>query len=126
MYNTPEINSLPFAAQTAPERLFPPVEESSVLSVACYRADYSASRIARAVEDAEAQLLNLNITDSVTPRGEIIVELRINHRNPAAVARSLERYGIDVVDFHGFTLAQIDPTLSDRIGELIAHINAGQ
>ncbi|MDE6684329.1 MAG: hypothetical protein K2J94_04020, partial [Duncaniella sp.] len=44
------------------ERLFPPRDESSRLLVSCITSDYSASRIARAVEDADAHLLNLNVT----------------------------------------------------------------
>lgn len=78
------------------ERLFPHREESSRLLVGCIPAEYSASRIARAVEDADAHLLNLNVTsDGERMDNRIIAELRVSHRSPMAVARSLERYGYD-------------------------------
>lgn len=76
--------------------LFPEAGESSRLKVFCRRTDYSASHISRAVEDAEAHILNLNITDEVPFEGGITVELRISHRNATAAARSLERYGYTV------------------------------
>ena len=70
------------------------MEESSTLVLTCRRGDYSASRIARAVEDADAHLLNLNVTaDSERSDSRIVAELRISHRDPEAAARSLERYG---------------------------------
>lgn len=62
--------------------------------------DYSASRIAGAVEDCNAHLLNLNVTRLLTDRGQLIVDLRINHSDSSNVARSLERYGYEVID-HG-------------------------
>lgn len=104
------------------ERLFPPVEESSELSVACYRADYSASAIARAVEDVDAHLINLNVTSAVTPEGEIITDLRVNRRNAAAVARSLERYGFRVIDLRN-NADDASDVLSERVGELLAYLN---
>ncbi|MDE6644657.1 MAG: hypothetical protein K2J97_01050 [Muribaculaceae bacterium] len=78
-------------------RLFPYTPESSLLTVECPAADYSASSIARAVEDCDAHLLNLNVTSetSVVP-GNVVVDLRVNHRNADAVSRSLERYGFIV------------------------------
>lgn len=78
-------------------RLFPYTPESSLLTVECPAADYSASSIARAVEDCDAHLLNLNVTSekSVMP-GNVVVDLRVNHRNADAVSRSLERYGFIV------------------------------
>lgn len=104
------------------ERLFPAVEECSELSVACFRTDYSASRIARAVEDVDAHLLNLNVTSVVTPHGEVVVDLRVNRRSAASVARSLERYGYRVVDIRDSGDAPLD-SLGERVGELLLHIN---
>lgn len=92
---------------------FPPVGESSRLLVGCRREDYSASRIARAVEDCDAHLLNLNVTsmgdtadvynnlasdnarDGKLP---VVFDLRVSHRNPSCITRSLERYGYTVLD----------------------------
>lgn len=104
------------------ERLFPVVEECCELSVACYRADYSASRIAHAVEDVDAHLLNLNVTSAITDHGEVVVDLRVNRRSPDSVARSLERYGYRVVDTRS-DASQPDSTLRSRVGELLLHIN---
>ncbi|GFI52668.1 hypothetical protein IMSAGC021_00974 [Muribaculaceae bacterium] len=58
------VQNLAFAAgaEATIERLFPKMEESSTLVLTCRRGDYSASRIARAVDDADAHLLNLNVT----------------------------------------------------------------
>lgn len=95
------------------EYFFPPVGESSRLLVGCRREDYSASRIARAVEDCDAHLLNLNVTsmgisadeynslaDDVASDGKfpVIFDLRVSHRNPSGITRSLERYGYTVLD----------------------------
>lgn len=85
---------------------FPAVGDSSRLIVGCRSEDYSASRIAHAVEDCNAHLLNLNIT-SMSGSGDdtseypVLVDLRINHRNPGSVTRSLERYGYTVLSTHG-------------------------
>jgi len=103
-----------------PGRLFPPQQEASELTVRCRRSDYSASLIARAVEDCDAHLLNLNVTAlSGEEADDLVVDLRINHRNALSVARSLERYGYEVTDIAGLDPAVAD-TVSDRIG-LILH-----
>lgn len=103
------------------ERLFPPNPECCELSVACTRSDYSASRISRAVEDADAHLLNLNVTSETLPSGEIIVDLRVSHRDAGAVRRSLERYGYPAISIRsGYDL--MEQEIAERIGELMAHI----
>lgn len=62
------------------------------------QGDYLASAIARAVEDCDAHLLNLNMLGTRLPDSDSnLVALRIDHRNADAVARSLERYGMTVV-----------------------------
>lgn len=102
-------------------RLFPLVEESSTILLACRRGDYSASRIAQAVEDCDAHLLNLNVTaDSETDR-RIIAEIRISHRNPESVSRSLERYGYEVLDAEGTPLTE-DSLIRDRYEELMRYL----
>lgn len=79
------------------ERIFPGNEESSVLTIECNRMDYSASAIAKAVEDCNAHLLNLNVTSQPAKDNDsVVVDLRISHRNAESVARSLERYGFAV------------------------------
>ena len=126
------------------EHLFPPVAESSRLLVACRRADYSASRIARAVEDCDAHLLNLNVTDlgdissdaADAPLAEVggfadadasdpvLIDLRVSHRNPSAVARSLERYDYSVILARGASEAD-DDTFRERIEGLLRYLDLG-
>lgn len=72
--------------------------EASTLVVACRRQDYSASVIARAVEDCDAHVINLNVLATSAEYDIVQVALRIDHRNPASVARSLQRFGYEVVD----------------------------
>lgn len=101
--------------------LFPPVAESSRLLVGCNIEDYSASRIARAVEDCNAHLLNLNVTSAgkyyagkiVSDYDEdysaiefpLVVDLRVSHRNTQSISRSLERYGYTVIDTYADNMA---------------------
>lgn len=116
----------------APARLFPPSDEASEIMVACRRSDYSASAIARAVEDCDAHLINLNITADPAPDGsdDLVVELRIGHRNAMGVARSLERYGFRVLlTRHGramrddrFSPEFVEPAV-DRVRSLLAQID---
>ena len=96
------------------ERLFPAVGESSVLTVACRRPDYSASAIARAVEDCDAHLLNLNVTSDVSSPTDPL--------DPSAVTRSLERYGFRVLEARGRDSAD-DEALRLRLDELIHYLN---
>ena len=103
------------------DRLFPLVEESSTRVLACRRGDYSASRIARAVEDCDAHLLNLNVTSDGEADSRIIAELRVSHRNPESVSRSLERYGYEVIDAQGTPLAD-DSLMRDRYDELMRYL----
>lgn len=77
--------------------LFPHSPDASSLVVACRPQDYSASVIARAVEDCDAHVVNLNVLAGRTPYGELQVALRVDHRNASAVARSLGRFGYEVV-----------------------------
>ena len=87
-----------------PARLFPPATESCELTIECGRSDFSASAIARAVEDA------------------VSVDLRISHRNAGSVARSLERYGFRVASVRDGYDADAELT-ARRIGELMAQID---
>lgn len=94
---TQHIKPAPLAEPELMERRFPGNEESSELTIECGRSDYSASAIARAVEDCNAHLINLNVTSAPgSSSGKVVVDLRVSHRNSAAVARSLERYGFMV------------------------------
>lgn len=109
-------------ADLALQRLFPPHADASTLKVSVEAGQYSASAIARAVEDCDAHLLNLNITADTPPRpGEIVVELRVSHRNTTAVAHSLARYGMEVIDFDtsGADLPDDVDAVRRRVNELL-------
>lgn len=105
------------------DRLFPLVEESSTLLLACRRGDYSASRIAHAVEDCDAHILNLNVTSDGEPgSNRIVAELRVSHRDPESVSRSLERYGYEVIEADGTPLAD-DSLMRSRYDELMRYLS---
>lgn len=102
------------------EVFFPHNPDSSCLTVACGVADYAASHIARAVEDADARLLNLNVTSAAANSGRVVVALRVGHRDPERVARSLERYGYTVL---GVRADEADDlTLRRRYDELMRYL----
>lgn len=84
--------------------LFPPNPETSWLLLTCPRVDYSASHIARAVEDCDAHLLNLNVLAESPEPGMVAVSIRVGRRNALGVVRSLARYGYKSVpvDNYGF------------------------
>ncbi len=103
------------------EAFFPPNPDSSRLLVGCAQGDYSASRIAHAVEDADASLINLNVTSLESQAAQIVVALRVDHRDPDRVARSLERYGYEVADTDRSELAD-DPVLQSRLNELLHYL----
>lgn len=103
-------------------RLFPQVADSCRLVMTCRNEDYAASIVARAVEDCDAHLLNLNVTSDVTDSGDMVVELRVGINNGESVARSLARYGYEVVNIEHDSQAD-DDTMRRRIDELMHYIN---
>lgn len=110
------------SAEAELRRLMPPSDESSILRVAVDRRDYIASRLAMAVEDCDAHLLNLNVTSGSDSSSRLLVELRVNHRNPHLIVRSLERYGFEVVDFAAGYSTDDSETARRRIDELIHYL----
>lgn len=103
--------------------LFPPHQECCTLTVMCMPSHYSASELARAVEDADAHLLNLNVTTSSGPEGQSVVELRISHRDAGRAAASLERYGYTVTDVGQDGYDHRAETLQNRINDLLTRLN---
>lgn len=99
--------------------LFPPIADCCELTVACDPAHFSASAIARAVEDCDSHLLNMNVTSQTTESGEMMIALRAGLRNAAVAARSLERYGYRVVEIHQGESDLFDSTFSARIANLL-------
>lgn len=101
-------------------QLFPVVEESCELIVECNSRNYSASTIAHAVEDCDAHIINLNVMESSND-DRIEIAIRINHSHGEAVARSLERYGYEVVAVVGNS-NPISTNTQERINELIHYL----
>lgn len=102
--------------------LYPIAEGASSLVVGCRAHDYAASRIANAVEDCNAKLLNLNIMTDGSGRYDLLVALRINCMSIEVVVRSLERYGYEVIDYNGRNDQAFD-SLRERVDELLRYIN---
>lgn len=71
-------------------------DDSSIVSIECPVSDYSASRIARAVEDADTHLVDLLSSPGVGDK--IKVMLRVRREDPSGVVHSLERYGYTVTE----------------------------
>lgn len=106
------------------DELYPLQEGSTHLLVGCRRDEYSASRIARAVEDCDAHLLNLNVMLDSDGMYDMLVDLRVNRVNVESIARSLARYGFEVIDFTGdLDTADNDSTLRRRVEELMRYLN---
>lgn len=102
--------------------LFPMVHDSSQLIVGTGHEDFMASRIAHAVEDVDASLLNMNVTGRNNPENRHIVEIRVNHRDPERVARSLERYGYNIIDLRAGD-GSTGEDLSDRLDEFMHYLS---
>ncbi|MCM1033219.1 MAG: hypothetical protein NC405_05620 [Odoribacter sp.] len=102
--------------------LFPPNADSSCLLIGCTPDNFVASRIAMAVEDVNAHLLNLNATSLRTDDHTLVVALRIDHRNPESAARSLSRYGYEVIDMTGVPSVD-DDKIRDRYNELMNYLS---
>ncbi|MGM9843363.1 MAG: hypothetical protein ACI30S_03980 [Muribaculaceae bacterium] len=100
------------------DRRFPVNIDATEMVIACDPDDYSAALIARAVEDCNAHVLNLNLTGERTDKGDLIVDIRVNHRNGDHIARSLERYGFEVLDYAG-TDDDDDDTARERALEIL-------
>lgn len=106
--------------------LMPPREEASVLTVACRPENFCASELARAVEDSDAHLINMNVTERRLDDGRITVELRTNRRNCDLTARSLERYGYEVISVDCGSDGESDflnSTLQLHVDELLHLLN---
>lgn len=101
-------------------RMMPHSDEFSEILVVSDPLTYSASAIARAVEDSDAALISL----LAYPDGEgrLCVYLRINRADPSHAVRSLERYGFPVS--HAFGPENSDAELSEqRLTELRHYLN---
>lgn len=78
-------------------------EDRPIVTIVCAPADYSASAIAKAVEDAGVHVLDM--WTGLTPDGRTSVSLRVGCEDPSAVVHSLERYGYNIQSVHSRTYA---------------------
>lgn len=101
------------------EAMMPPQPEASRLLVACYPANFCASALARAIEDTNAHLINMNVTAWRLDDGRLTIELRTNRLNSSAAARSLERYGYEVIATDETEPHETDSHLRARAAELL-------
>ena len=77
-------------------RMIAPRDDSSLVTVECAPADYSASRISHAVEESDAHIVDLWTVPA--ENGKIRVTLRVRRADPTPTVHNLERYGYEVVD----------------------------
>lgn len=119
--------------------LFPGVEDGTSITVAIRGDRYSASAIARAVEDCNTHLLNLNVTSAGALPGhyesaDVIADLRVGMRQAMPVVRSLERYGFRVLSAvsggvsvdpseHNSSDDVLDETFRERVNLLLKLID---
>lgn len=79
--------------------------------------------MARAVEDCDAHLINLNVTSlPAGNRDDVVVDIRVNARNGYSVARSLERYGFEVDEVVSDGSDPLAETMQSRIDLLIKNL----
>lgn len=97
-------------------------DDCSVITVECAAQDYSASLLAHAVEDSDAHLVDLFSIPA--EENKIRVTLRVRHSDPTAAVRSLERYGLDVVEVHAAgSVIQTMQIATERLLSLQALMN---
>ncbi len=80
-------------------RMIAPRYDCSVIDVECTPSDYSASHLARAVEDADVHLVDL--LSAPGEDGRLRVTLRVRCEDPSPAVHSLERYGYHVTASSG-------------------------
>lgn len=104
------------------QALLPDGAESCELLVACPPGDYSASVLAKAVEDCDARLLALTVTAMRDSTGKPVVMLRADTRNPEGIERSLARYGYEVLNTRGKLTAAEQAEAIARVNELLHYL----
>lgn len=80
-------------------RMIVPRYDCSVIEVECPAPDYSASHLARAVEDSDVHLVDMITTPLEGNR--LRVTLRVRCEDPTSTVHCLERYGYDVSGVYG-------------------------
>ncbi len=95
-------------------------DDCAIISLRCAPADYSASRIAMAVEDVGFHLLDL--WSGSTSEGLTAVSIRVRCDDPTMAVHSLERYGFEVTDVYARHYADAE-TAAQRLLALQTYLN---
>lgn len=103
------------------EELFPPVADELTFTVSAPVADFRVSRLAQAVEDCDARLVNMNITDLGGPSAPVVAEIRVDGQSRERIVRALLGYGY-YVDGEIDDNAEIG-TFRDRVNELLLYLD---
>lgn len=101
------------------ELLYPRSRECVEALIAVSPDQYSASDVARAVEDTDCHLVNLNLTAARTVQGKLVVALRVDSVTADALVSSLSRYGYEVLAVSGGTPWVDDEESRRRVAELL-------
>ncbi|MCM1449032.1 MAG: hypothetical protein NC082_01685 [Clostridiales bacterium] len=99
--------------------LYPRALDRAEVLIAVSPDRYSASSIARAVEDADCNLVNLNLTSERTERGDLIVALRVDNSTTDALVSSLNRYGYGILASSGAAPSVDEEESRRRVAELL-------
>lgn len=79
------------------EAIWPAQPDTSLMLVACAPHHYSASAVAKGVEDCDVQLKGLSVTAMRTLDGWPVVALSVESRTVEGIERSLARYGFQTL-----------------------------
>jgi hypothetical protein len=102
--------------------LFSRHNDYTELTVTCRPGNYSASSIAHAVEDADANLLNLNVLTNDHSDESTKILLRVDHSRGESVARSLARYGYDTVEISDAQQGVLSAEMIERVNSLLHYL----
>jgi len=102
--------------------LLPENRDCCELLVACPPTDYSATILAKAVEDCDANVLALAVTSMRDHAGNPVVMLRANTRNAAGISRSLSRYGYETLHMSGEPTDEQRTEAMSRVNELLHYL----
>ncbi len=94
---------------------------SAVIELTCPAGEYSASRLAHAVEDADTPLLGLWVRPASD--GSSCVTLLIGASDSTAVRRSLERYGYQIISTRDNGHSADQQIALERLGQLRVLLN---
>ena len=104
------------------QAILPDADDSCELLVACPPGDYSASALSRGVEDCDARVLAMSVTSMRDAEGRPVVMLRANTRTPEGIARSLARYGYEVIHTAGGISPHEHNRAIARVNELLHYL----